>query len=106
MAADVQGVWRLVDLWRERQSRVTRFRHRPRLSRSAHRSATRAADIQDTSVRRQLTRRRQDDPLWREVVAIRRLVVDPAGRWRWLDDRRRFGRLPQFATAERYPPGD
>ena len=32
----------------------------------------------------QAARRRQDDSLWREIAALRRLVGNPAGRRRWL----------------------
>ena len=48
-----------------------------------------------------LARRRQDDPLRREVPALRRLVVDSAGRRRRLDDPRRLRRVPEFAAPER-----
>ena len=65
------------------------------------RSAARVAGIQEASVRREAARRRQDDPLRREVDALRRLVGDSAGRGQWLDDSRRLRRLPEFAAAER-----
>ncbi len=45
-------------------------------------------------------RRRQNDPLRREVAALRRLVGDPARRRRRLDDPRRLRRLPQLAAPQ------
>ena len=59
------------------------------------------AGIQEASVRRPAARRRQDDPLRREVPALRRMVVDSARRRRRLDDPRRLRRLPEFAAPER-----
>ena len=48
----------------------------------------------------QAARRRQDDPLRREVDALRRMVVDPAGCGRWLDDPRRLRRLSELARLK------
>ncbi len=50
LPADHEGIRRGVDLWRQGQHGFARLCHRPRLSRSAHRSATRAAILQAASV--------------------------------------------------------
>ena len=47
---------------------------------------------------------RQNDPLWREIPPLRRLVVAAAARRRRLDDHRRLRRLPQFGAPERHSP--
>ena len=78
----------------KRQYRFAGLRDRPRLSRPASRSAARVAGVQEASVYGEVARRRQDDPLWREVIALWRLVGDSAGCGRWMDDPWRLGRIP------------
>ncbi len=91
---------------RQRQRRLARLRHRARLCRPAARSAARAAGVQAASVCGEAARRRQDDPLRREVDALRRLVGDSAGRGQWMDDPRRLCRLPEFGAAQGNSSGD
>ncbi len=105
LAADHQGIRRRVDLRRQRQRRLARLRHRARLSRPAPRSAARAAGVQEASLRCEAAGRRQDDPLRRQVHALRRLVGDSARRRRWLDDPRRLRRLSELGTPQGNSPG-
>ena len=70
LAADDERIRRRLDLRLERQRRVAGIRDRARLCRSAARSAARAAAIQAASFCRQAARRRQDDPLRREVACL------------------------------------
>ena len=67
-------------------TRLAGLRHRARLRRSAHRSAARAAGVQEASLHRQAAGGRKDGALRREVAALRRMVVHSAARGRWLDD--------------------
>ncbi len=76
------------------------LRDRSRLRRSASRSTARAAGVQEAPVRCEAARGRQDDPLRREVDALRRLVGDSAGCGQRMDDPRRLGGLPEFGAAQ------
>ncbi len=106
LSADHEGVRRGVDLRRQRQHGFARLRHRARLSRSAHRSAARAAILQAASVCGQAARGRQDGALRRQDHALRRLVVDASAGRRRMDDRGRLGGLSELAAAQGDSPGD
>ena len=88
------------------QHGFARLCHRPRLSRSAHRSAARAAIVQAASVCGAAAGGRQDGALRRQVHAERRLVGDASAGRRRMDDCGRLGGLSEFAAAQGDSSGD
>src|ERR1051326_782650 len=95
-----------MDLRIEGQHRLTGLRDQPGLPGPAPRSAARLAAVQDAPDDQRPAARRKDDPLWRKNFSLWWMVFHAAAGRPWLDDRGRFGELPEFAAAQRHSPGD